>query len=220
VGTEDHKPPTASDCVVLIVEDDADYAQRIIAPHFDSFWTTRLAYNIPSALAALDEIDELCAAIVDLNLPGGSPFDPDRPNGFGFEVVEHARKLFPSAPVVVFTAHLTPDLVNAAHRLGAEYLVKGASDDDLQRLACRFLLQTHPEPFHADAFVKRMHDECGLSQRQTQVVAFALRGMQNQEIADSLGISVNTLKRHVAAILEKCDIDSLSGLTRRFLRGR
>ena len=204
---------------VLIVDDDPELAEAIIAPNFQPTWKTRCEHDLAGALAALDEIDELCAAIIDLHLPPRNGVPMVKAKSLGFEVVERARCLFPAAPVIVFTGYVNPSYVNTAHRLGAEYLVKGDSIADLQRLASRFLLNTHPQPCRATAFVARLREAHALSHRQTQVVTLALRGLQNNEIAAALGISVNTLKRHVAAALDKCSEPSLSSITRRFLRG-
>jgi DNA-binding NarL/FixJ family response regulator len=204
---------------VLIVEDDEPYARLFIAPHFRAHTAVHFAYNVPQALAALDELRDLALAIIDLDLPGGQPFDPTRPGGFGFEVVDKTRRCFPRATVVVLTGHLHATLVNTAQRLGAEYLVKDDCAESLHFMASRLLLETHPQGAEAEAFVARFRDEHALSPRQTQIVAVALRGLQNPEIAAELGISVNTLKRHINGILEKSGEANLASITRRFLRG-
>jgi len=120
--------------VVLVVEDDADFAKRIVGRHFRRDFNVQFAYNIPQAHAALDEIVDLILAIIDLELPGGAPFGSTRGGG-GFELVERARSQFPRAHVVVLTGHIHPRLVNTAHRLGANFISKSGCDDNLRALS-------------------------------------------------------------------------------------
>jgi pimeloyl-ACP methyl ester carboxylesterase/DNA-binding CsgD family transcriptional regulator len=46
-------------------------------------------------------------------------------------------------------------------------------------------------------------DRSGLSQRETEVVRLVVAGKSNQEIADELVISLNTVRRHVSNIFDK-----------------
>ena len=54
---------------------------------------------------------------------------------------------------------------------------------------------------------------CALSEREKEVVACAVRGLANKQIADRLFISVNTVLTHRKNIARKLDIHSVSGLT-------
>lgn len=65
-----------------------------------------------------------------------------------------------------------------------------------------------PDASGADA------DNCSqLTEREKEVVALAVRGFRNKEIADRLCISVHTVLTHRKNIGAKLDIHSLSGLT-------
>ncbi|MBI1774380.1 MAG: response regulator transcription factor [Proteobacteria bacterium] len=69
------------------------------------------------------------------------------------------------------------------------------------------LLEAEPEG--ADpAFLEGAADHAGLTERERDVLAAMAAGASNKAIARRLGISVHTVKFHVAAILAKLDADS------------
>jgi DNA-binding CsgD family transcriptional regulator len=52
----------------------------------------------------------------------------------------------------------------------------------------------------------------GLKARELEVVSYVLRGKSNQQIADILGISLQTVKSHIVSILNKTGVDSRLGI--------
>jgi DNA-binding CsgD family transcriptional regulator len=53
---------------------------------------------------------------------------------------------------------------------------------------------------------KEMIDTLGLSQRELEVLALMAEGASNQEIADRLFVSLNTIKTHSSRMFEKLDV--------------
>ena len=49
-------------------------------------------------------------------------------------------------------------------------------------------------------------EKCGISKREHEVLILLGRGMSNQEIADTLFVSQNTIKTHTSRIFEKLDV--------------
>ena len=64
--------------------------------------------------------------------------------------------------------------------------------------------------------VKECAVNAELSERQSEVLLLAVTGMRHQTIAETLGISINTLKRHVDAILKRTEAGSIGELRERF----
>jgi DNA-binding CsgD family transcriptional regulator len=58
--------------------------------------------------------------------------------------------------------------------------------------------------------------EC-LSDREFEVVRLLVKGLTNQEIADALGISIETVRKHVSRALEKTGARTRAGLVGRAL---
>ena len=203
---------------LLVVEDDADFAWHVVSRPFRGAWEVHFAYNIPQALEAVDGAGELDLALVDLNLPGGRPFDGAELGG-GFEVVARARNRFPRARVIVVTGHLESRLVNQATLLGAQFLFKSCLSAQLEELAQA--LRTSDRSLHSAsrAFASELRDSYRLSERETEIVACSLECMSKSEIAAELGVSPNTVKSQIRSILDKCGIDRMARL-RDWLRCR
>jgi DNA-binding CsgD family transcriptional regulator len=89
-----------------------------------------------------------------------------------------------------FYLHLLP-MVRRSRRQGSTYAVTvRSSGADVQ------------------AFRRRYR----LSAREGQITALILRGLGNREIAQSLGISVETAKKHLSRIFDKVGVDSRAQL--------
>ena len=48
----------------------------------------------------------------------------------------------------------------------------------------------------------------GLTERQTEIVAAIVEGLNNPEIAKQLGISQDTVKQHLTAVFDKCGVST------------
>lgn len=201
---------------ILIVDDDEAFARIVVAPPFSRRWKLEFAFNVPQAHESLDHVTDLKLAIIDLDLPGGQPFGPSLPGGFGFDVASRVRAMAPQSWVVILTGHLLPHLVNQAHRLGAEFLHKENCLENLSLLADRLLTRGHPSDERATEFLDYLQWRFSLSPRQVEIASLAIRGLENSEIATQLGITCNTLKRHVRLLLSKCGAPTLRALARTY----
>lgn len=76
---------------------------------------------------------------------------------------------------------------------------------------CKLLLKPFVEKSERKE-IDRVHevhtDFSKLSVREAEVARLAARGYSNSQIAEELFISVETVKRHMATVFEKLDIDS------------
>ncbi|MEE1944119.1 response regulator transcription factor [Pedobacter sp. KR3-3] len=56
------------------------------------------------------------------------------------------------------------------------------------------------------AFNQEAFEKLGLSKRELEVLQLMARGASNQEIADQLFVSLNTIKTHVSRLFEKLEV--------------
>ena len=135
--------------------------------------------------------------LCDLNLPGMS----------GLDVTRRLAARQPGLPVVILTLHQEDAARAAARRAGAAaYLSKEVAPDQLVALLRRAgrgerLEETFPPP--AAAAAAGGGPAARLSPRETAVLALIAQGYANRGIAERLGISEQTVKNHLTAILRK-----------------
>jgi two-component system nitrate/nitrite response regulator NarL len=65
--------------------------------------------------------------------------------------------------------------------------------------------------------VSQIAQQFHLTQREQETVTLLLRGLGNKEIADGLGISVNTVKRFLSLVMLKMQVTSRSEIVSRIL---
>ena len=159
--------------------------------------------------------------LVDLNLPGIN----------GLEVTRQVRRQYPSLGVVMLSMHESDEQAFNALRAGAaayrskdvkpqalveilrrvargEYVINDVVLEE-PRVASRVLTQfrslpqalpTAPEAADFPIFTP-------LSDREIEVLERIAAGGSNKEIADSLGISTQTVKNHISSILRKLSLN-------------
>jgi DNA-binding NarL/FixJ family response regulator len=162
----------------------------------------------PSAEAALEALPAQAPKIVlmDINLPGMS----------GIECVRRLRTLAPDAQVMMLTVFDDVTPVFESLKAGASgYLLKRAPVSELltairdlaeggapmsgviARKVVQYFGQHGPAP-----------EVQSLTAREYEVLVALSHGEQYKEIAARLGISINTVRRHIMAIYEKLHVNS------------
>jgi DNA-binding NarL/FixJ family response regulator len=156
-------------------------------------------------------------ALVDIKLPGMN----------GVECVAKLKARLPALRVLILTTYQETDLIFNCLRAGANgYLLKDMPAAELiqsieevhgggapmsMQIARKVVAYFHeikaPEPG-----VEK------LTQREQEILALLAQGYLYKEIADKLGISLNTMKTHQHAIYEKLHVQSRTEATLKFLR--
>ena len=146
--------------------------------------------------AAIDQLDtQLLAAIVDVWLPDGS----------GFDVVQSAKTTHPELPVIMVTGLNDAYVANRAQLLGAEYACK----PDVRANVREFLRRCAP-PNSVNAVLAEFATRCRITPAERRLLAAALeRRASHDSLSDQLGVSVNTIKKQIASVLEKARANTL-----------
>lgn len=119
------------------------------------------------------------------------------------------REQCPSVQVIALTSFREEELINAALKAGAiGYLLKNVSADELAQ-AIRSAHQGHPT-LAPEATLALIHAATAppipggdLTEREREVLKLLVAGMNNQEIAAQLTVSVSTVKYHVSNVISK-----------------
>jgi DNA-binding NarL/FixJ family response regulator len=154
--------------------------------------------------------------VVDIKLPGMS----------GIECVAKLKAALPNLRVLILTTYQESDLIFNCLRAGANgYLLKDMPAKELLQAIQQVHTGGAPMSMQiARKVVAYFHeikeprpDTAKLTQREQEILALLARGYLYKEIADKLGISLNTMKSHQHAIYEKLHVQSRTEATLKFL---
>jgi DNA-binding NarL/FixJ family response regulator len=130
------------------------------------------------------------------------------------EILRRVRGASPNSRIVVLTVFDNLRYVQSLSRLGIDaYIHKSASEEEL---VATIEAITH-DPDGGDTVIslprgslERMGDGPmgGLSERETEVLVYAARGLSNHQIAQELHLAEATVKRHLANVYEKMGVGS------------
>jgi len=137
------------------------------------------------------------------------------PGGDGLQLLGKIKAHTPGQPVLVFSAYDNPTYIARAVALGANgFLLKTDSQDKILdailRSAAGENIWSREELRRVTGSLATLRmgsdSEIPLTQREGEVLKQLANGLTNKEIAQSLGISYETVKEHVQHILRKIGV--------------
>lgn len=166
------------------------------------------AFEGVSDMAVVGEARNGAEAITEFERlkPDVTLMDGILPDMHGVEVVQRILAKQSSARIIVVSINETAEDVHRALEAGASGYIPKSVEKDLIVRAIRAVAAG--ERFIPPHLAKRLAERnlhATLSSREVEVLSLIARGKANKEIADQLGLSVPTVKTHIAHILEKLD---------------
>ena len=145
------------------------------------------------------------------------------PEGDAMPLLRALRARQPDLRIVVLTMHSDPETVRQALAAGAAgYMIKGARSRELVeaiRAVARGDRYLHSSVTNAVVEDSIRWFEAGtMSAREREVLSLLASGQSAAQIAQSLDISVHTVRRHLANVSVKLGIRGMNALTRYAIR--
>lgn len=196
----------SSKTIRVMLVDDHTMVRRGLGTFLKAFDDLQLAGEAETGAAAI----RLCAE----TLPDVILMDMVMPDMDGAAATRLIRQQFPQVQVIALTSFKEGDLVKNALEAGAiGYLLKDVSADELAgaiRAAHAGRATLSPEA--AQALVETTHQTSApgldLTEREREVLALMVEGLNNTQIAGRLTVSSSTIKSHVSNILAKLGVAS------------
>lgn len=158
--------------------------------------------------------------VLDINLPCIN----------GIEVIRRVRGEALPTEVLILSMYDDESLVKRALRNGARgYILKKSISEELfTAIAAASTRRTYLSPELRDILENGAPPPNGssgpldefdrLTAREREVCQLIAEGNTNQEIAQCLGISVKTVEKHRASLMEKLNVQDVAGLIREAIR--
>ena len=193
--------------IVMVVDDDTGVrnAMRILLKSVGLDAT--LYASAQEFLAAYQPSQPGCL-VLDIRMPGMS----------GLELQQQLNLQGAVIPVIFMTGHGDIPMAVEAMQHGAfDFLQKPFRDQDLldriQRAIAKDAERRQSLGEHARI---KAHLET-LTEREREVLELMVKGKQNKQIAQELGVSPRTIEIHRARVMEKMDAHSVAELVRMML---
>jgi DNA-binding NarL/FixJ family response regulator len=187
----------------------------------------RALISASSELEVVGEAEDGKAAIqsVETLKPDLVLVDLSMPRTNGVDAIREIRRRCPQTKIMALTVHKAEEYVLAALEAGADgYVLKDATHSELM-MAIDTVLGGKPylSPGVSQAVIQGYLEGKRdvrpsspwdtLTPRERQVLKLIAEGYKNREIADYLCVSVKTVEKHRANLMEKLDLHSASALT-------
>ena len=196
---------------ILIVEDH-ELTRFGLKTAFESSNFAKLIFEAESAEKALEvvETNAIDLIVMDLGLPGMN----------GIEATKKIKELNKDIKIVILTSHNDEQEVLNSLKAGANaYCSKEINPQRLIEVIksvldgaawfdpaiSHIVLQAATSSQNIEPTVPAK--DYGLTSRETQILKLITEGYSNIEIANTLFVSINTTKAHVASILQKLEVD-------------
>jgi DNA-binding NarL/FixJ family response regulator len=142
----------------------------------------------------------------------------------GLEALERVRREHPEIRVIVLSVFSNEESVAHALRMGSSgYLLKGSVPSELE-VALKAVVrgETYLSPGVSKTVVQKYLERVGeaagphtlLTARQREVLQLVAEGKTTKEIARLLDLSVKTVERHRADLMDRLEAHDVAGLVR------
>jgi two-component system nitrate/nitrite response regulator NarL len=186
----------------LLVEDHAVFRYglaKLLAtlPGSHEFLESETCETAFTDLAQHKDIDLI---LLDLALPGLN----------GLDGLVRFRKLCPTTPIVLLSANENPQFVVNGMRRGAQGFIPKSASPDVLIHAIQLVLAggTYVPAATILPNTRPSNEKVTLTARQREVLNLLSRNLSNKEIAEALGMRVNTVRVHLAAIFKTLGVEN------------
>ena len=199
---------------IALIEDHPEY-REVISLALEDEAGMQLTHQFGSSERAISMLQDQTTpppdlVLLDLNLPGMS----------GLDTIVWLKNHSPETKIIILSqSNQEADVVQAIERGASGYLLKSSSVEQivesirsvaeggasLDPKIANFILKTmraHPPQKDAPR---------ALSQRELEILILLASGLLKKEIADKLGISINTVAKHNVHIYEKLRVHNAAG---------
>ena len=190
----------------IMIVDDQFVSREMFKLYISQCPEYEVVYCIDTAMFADTYVlnTKLDLVIMDILMKDGSN---------GLDAAEKIKKLKPELKIIAVTSMPEVSWMDRAKGIGIEsFWYKEVSEKTILEIIERTLNGESIYPIKTPEVKLGMTKSTDLTPREIQVLRLLTTGVENDEIADSLGISLNTVKTHIQHLLDKTGFASRTQL--------
>lgn len=181
---------------VLIVEDQRmprESLERLIEQK-DNYILAGSIYNAELAVIKCRR-QQIDLILMDVSTTG---------NKDGITCAAEVKAEFPACKIIIVTSMVEVGYLERAKQAGVDsFWYKDISDDSIEKVIDRTMAGESLFPDKTPNVTIGQADSADFTPAEVNVIRLICEGYDNQEIADELKVSVNTVKTHISHILQK-----------------
>ena len=183
--------------IKVVVVDDQNVARGFFEMHIKTSVRYELVRSLPAADMALEYLEQHPVDLVIMDIVMRYGID-------GLTAAEQIKKKFPNVKIILVTSMAEAAWEKRARAAGIDsFWYKEYSEEPLIEIMDRTISGESVYPSNAPKvrFGKVTRED--LTERELDVLRELTSGATNEEIAQNLFISVNTVKRHIQNLMDK-----------------
>ena len=190
---------------VLIVDDDP-FARQLLGMFINGSENYELSGTLLSAALAESSVEKRRVDLILMDVCTAM-------NANGIDAAGEIKKRFPEIKIIVITSQPEYSYITRAREVGVDsFWYKTVVQDEFLILLDRTMAGEHIYPDDTPTLNIGTALSVEFSEGELKVLRFVVAGERDQDIADELGISVNTVKTHLRSMLEKTGLRSRTAL--------
>ncbi len=190
----------------IMIVDDQFVSREMFKLYISQCPDYEVVYCVDTAMFADTYVlnSDLDLVIMDILMQDGSN---------GLDAAEKIKKLKPELKIIAVTSMPEVSWMDRAKQIGIEsFWYKEVSEETILEIIERTLGGESIYPMETPEVKLGMTKSTDLTPREIQVLRLLTTGVGNDEIAESLGISLNTVKTHIQYLLDKTGFASRTQL--------
>ncbi|WP_276908298.1 response regulator transcription factor [Peptoniphilus duerdenii] len=190
----------------IMIVDDQFVSREMFKLYINQCPDYEVVYCVDTAMFADTYVlnTKLDLVIMDILMQDGSN---------GLDAAEKIKKLKPELKIIAVTSMPEVSWMDRAKEIGIEsFWYKEVSEETILEIIERTLNGESIYPIKTPEVKLGMTKSTDLTPREIQVLRLLTTGVGNDEIAESLGISLNTVKTHIQHLLDKTGFSSRTQL--------
>lgn len=190
----------------IMIVDDQFVSRELFKLYIDQSPQYEVVYSIDSAMFADTYVlkNHIDLIIMDILMQDGSN---------GLDAAEKIKKLRPDIKIVAVTSMPEVSWMDRAKKIGIEsFWYKEVSEKTILEIMDRTLAGESIYPDETPEVTLGLAKSTELTPREIEVLRLLTTGAGNEEIAEKLHISQNTVKTHIKHLLEKTGFSSRTQL--------